>query len=156
MTESKSTTTQLAKIVTDRQLRPLQGTNILVVEDDEDVLALITIILEQAGASVTAVGAADAALLALQACPHYDLLLSDLAMPETDGWSLIRQVRALTAESGGKILAAALTAYNSKKDRDISLFYGFQILLYKPIEPAILVADIVKLIRNHHPQPIDP
>ena len=152
MTESKLTTTLTAKLVTDIQLQPLQGANILVVEDDEDILTLITIILEQAGASVTAVGGADAALLALQANPHYDLLLSDLAMPETDGWSLIRQVRALAAESGGKILAAALTAYNTKKDRNISLFFGFQILLSKPIEPAVLVADIVKLIHKHHPQ----
>ncbi|WP_309738307.1 MULTISPECIES: response regulator [unclassified Chamaesiphon] len=153
MTESKLTNTPATKLAA-IAAQPLQGKNILAVEDDESILALITIILERAGATVTAVGGADAALLALQANPHYDLLLSDLAMPDTDGWSLIRQVRALAAESGGKILAAALTAYNTKKDRDISLFYGFQILLSKPIEPAMLVADVVKLLRNHHPQQV--
>lgn len=153
MTESKLTNTPATKLAA-IAAQPLQGKNILAVEDDESILALITIILERAGATVTAVGGADAALLALQANPHYDLLLSDLAMPETDGWALIRQVRALAAESGGKILAAALTAYNTKKDRDISLFYGFQILLSKPIEPAMLVADVVKLLRNHHPQQV--
>ena len=155
MTTSKLTVIPPAKVVTATQLPPLQGTNILVVEDEEDVLELITTILEQAGASVTAASSAEAALLALQAHPHYDLLLSDLGMPETDGWSLIRQVRLLPAESGGKMLAAALTAYSSKRDRNVSQFFGFQILLSKPIEPTQLVADVAKLISAHQPHPSD-
>jgi two-component system, chemotaxis family, CheB/CheR fusion protein len=138
-----------AKSVAQQQLPTLQGLNILVVEDQEDMLELIATILEQAGAEVTAVSSAVAALETLQAQPYaYDLLLSDLVMPQTDGWSLIRQVRALTPECGGKIPAVALTAYNSKKDRNISLFFGFDMLLSKPIEPAHLVLDIAKLMRN--------
>jgi two-component system, chemotaxis family, CheB/CheR fusion protein len=153
MTASKFTITPAAKLVTATQLPPLQGANILVVEDDRDVLLLITTILEQSGASVTAVETASAALLALQADPHYDLLLSDLEMPQTDGWALIRQVRALAAAAGGKILAAALTAHNTKKDRDISLFFGFHILFSKPIEPTHLVVNIAKLISTYQPHP---
>jgi two-component system, chemotaxis family, CheB/CheR fusion protein len=155
MTESELTITPPAKLVTAAKLPILQGTNILVVEDDDDILALIATILEQAGASVTAVSSASAALLALQAYPHYDLLLSDLAMPETDGWSLIRQIRALPAEAGGTIPAAALTAYSSKRDRNVSQLSGFQILLSKPIEPAQLTMNVAKLIGTHHPHSSD-
>lgn len=119
------------------------------------MLALIATILQQAGATVTAVGSASAALQILQAQPQaYDLLLSDLGMPETDGWTLIRQIRTWDADSGGQIPAVALTAYNTIHDllkaalRDcrISAAVGFQILLSKPIEPAQLVTDIAKPI----------
>ncbi|WP_310484013.1 response regulator [Chamaesiphon sp. VAR_48_metabat_403] len=162
MTESKLTTILPTQLVTAAELPALQSMNILVVEDDEDILALIAIMLERAGASVTAVSSASAALLALAAHPHYDLLLSDLAMPEIDGWSLIRQVRALPAESGGKIPAIALTAYSSKKDRNISEIFGFQLLLAKPIESDRLVAGIIRVLgplnSNLHPilRTIDP
>jgi two-component system, chemotaxis family, CheB/CheR fusion protein len=127
----------------------LTGANILVVDDESDVLALITTVLQQAGATVTAVGSASAVIQTLQTHPQaYDLLLSDLGMPEMDGWALIRQIRALDAASGGQIPAAALTAYNTMRDRSISHAFGFQILLSKPIEPAQLVKDVAKLIRK--------
>jgi two-component system, chemotaxis family, CheB/CheR fusion protein len=127
----------------------LTGANILVVDDESDVLALITTILQQAGATVTAVGSASAALQTLQAHPQaYDLLLSDLGMPEMDGWALIRQIRAWDAAAGGRIPAAALTAYNTMRDRSISHAFGFQILLSKPIEPEQLVKDVAKLVRT--------
>jgi two-component system, chemotaxis family, CheB/CheR fusion protein len=147
MPELRSTLAPLPQSTMQQQLTILDGFNILVVEDDEDMLLLIATILEQAGATVTAVGSALPALQALQVQPQsYNLLLSDLGMPQTDGWSLIRQVRALPAASGGKIPAIALTAYSTKRDREISRFYGFQMLLSKPIEPKQLVADIAKLI----------
>ncbi len=155
MMTSKLTVMSPTKLVADPEVQPLQGASILVVEDEEDILTLITTILERAGASVTAAGSASAALLALQAHPHYDLLLSDLAMPETDGWWLIRQIRALPAEAGGTMPAAALTAYSSKRDRNISQLCGFQTLLSKPIEPTQLVAHVAKLIRAHQPPSID-
>jgi two-component system, chemotaxis family, CheB/CheR fusion protein len=147
MPESKSETTASEQSTTQPKLRSLQGANILVVDDDEDILELIATILETSGATVTAVSSARAALQALQAQPQaYDLLLSDLGMPEEDGWTLIRQIRALDAADGGKIPAAALTAYSTKKDRDISHAFGFQVLLSKPIDPAQLVADVIQLI----------
>ena len=142
-----------AKPLAERSTQPaatsLTGANILVVDDEPDVLALIATILQQAGATVTAVGSASAALQILQAQPQaYDLLLSDLGMPETDGWTLIRQIRTWDAEAGGQIPAAALTAYNTIRDRRISHAFGFQILLSKPIEPAQLVADVAKLVQK--------
>ncbi|WP_310417620.1 CheR family methyltransferase [Chamaesiphon sp. OTE_8_metabat_110] len=127
----------------------LTGATILVVDDEPDVLTLITTILQQAGATVTAVGSANAAIQTLQAQPQaYDLLLSDLGMPDTDGWTLIRQIRTWSAEAGGEIPAAALTAYNTIRDRRISHAFGFQILLSKPIQPAQLVADVAKLVHK--------
>jgi two-component system, chemotaxis family, CheB/CheR fusion protein len=150
MPELTSTLAPLPQSEIQPQLTILEGFNILVVEDDEDMLLLIATILEQSGATVTAVSSAILALQALQVQPlSYNLLLSDLGMPEMDGWWLIRQVRALPAASGGKILAIALTAYSSKCDRDISQSLGFQMLLSKPIEPTQLVAEIAKLIDSN-------
>ncbi|WP_310489161.1 response regulator, partial [Chamaesiphon sp. VAR_69_metabat_338] len=139
----------LAESPTQRATPSLNGANILVVDDESDVLTLITTVLQQAGATVTAVDSASAALQTLQAQPQaYDLLLSDLGMPETDGWALIRQIRAWEADAGGRIPAAALTAYNTMRDRNISHAFGFQILLSKPIEPEQLVKDVAKLVRK--------
>jgi two-component system, chemotaxis family, CheB/CheR fusion protein len=127
----------------------LQGLNILVVDDETDVLTVITMFLEHYGATVTAIDSAPAALQTLQAHPQaYDLLLSDLGMPEMDGWELIRQIRGLDAASGGQIPAAALTAYNSSRDREMSLAAGFQAHIAKPIEPAQLVAIVANLARK--------
>jgi two-component system, chemotaxis family, CheB/CheR fusion protein len=146
MTELKSPLPQAAM---QQQLTILEGYNILVVEDDEDILTMLATILEQSGATVTAVGSALPALQALQAQPQsYALLLSDLGLPELDGWWLIRQVRALTAECGGKIPAIALTAYDTMQDRNISHWFGFQMLIAKPIEPTRLVADIAKFLEQ--------
>lgn len=154
MPQLESKVTPPAQSTIQSKLRSLQGANILVVDDDEDVLELIATILETYGATVTAVSSARAAFHALQVQPQvYDLLLSDLGMPEEDGWTLIRQIRALDAASGGQIPAAALTAYNTMKDRNISHAFGFQVLISKPIEPAELVADVLKLIRK--PIPIE-
>jgi two-component system, chemotaxis family, CheB/CheR fusion protein len=103
MPELNSTLAPLPQSAMQQQLTILEGFNILVVEDDEDMLLLIATILEQFGATVTAVGSAIPALQALQVQPQsYNLLLSDLGMPQTDGWSLIRQVRALPAKLAGK------------------------------------------------------
>jgi two-component system, chemotaxis family, CheB/CheR fusion protein len=127
----------------------LQGLNILVVDDETDVLTVLATILEHYGATVTTIDSAPAALQTLQAHPQaYELLLSDLGMPEMDGWELIRRIRALDAPAGGQIPAAALTAYNSSRDRELSRAAGFQAHIAKPIEPAQLVADVANLARK--------
>jgi two-component system, chemotaxis family, CheB/CheR fusion protein len=127
----------------------LQGLNILVVDDETDVLTVLATILEHYGATVTTIDSAPAALQTLQAHPQaYDLLLSDLGMPEMDGWELIRRIRALDAPAGGQIPAAALTAYNSSRDRELSRAAGFQAHIAKPIEPEQLVADVANLARK--------
>jgi two-component system CheB/CheR fusion protein len=75
----------------------------------------------------------------------HDVLLSDLAMPETDGYTLIRQVRALSPELGGQIPAAALTAYLTVENRESALKAGFQMHIAKPLETAQLPSIVASL-----------
>jgi CheY-like chemotaxis protein len=111
----------------------------LLVDDEADARDLVAFILELAGASVTSVASAIAALEALvQIQP--DVLVSDIGMPEMDGYMLIRQVRAMP--QGQQILAIALTAYAGESDYRQALAAGFQQHISKPVEPAQLVEAI--------------
>jgi CheY-like chemotaxis protein len=114
---------------------------ILVVEDDEDTRGMLLSALSHCGASVR--GAASAAEgFALFRKDRPNVLISDIAMPEEDGYSLLRRIRALTPEEGGKVPAAALTAYAAAEDRTKALRAGFQIYLPKPVDPAELVTVV--------------
>jgi two-component system, chemotaxis family, CheB/CheR fusion protein len=127
----------------------LAGIHVLLVDDEADMRQLLTAILDRAGATVTATESVALALETLQANPErYDVLLSDIGMPEQDGWMLIRQVRQLSPEAGGKIPAAALTAYTSDRDREMAIRLGFQVHIAKPIEPDRLVAIVADLARD--------
>lgn len=118
---------------------PLTSIRVLLVDDEADTRDLISFILEQAGASVTSVASASAALEAFtQTKP--DVLVSDIGMPQMDGYMLIRQVRALP--QGEQILAIALTAYAGEIDYRQALAAGFQQHISKPVEPAQLVEAI--------------
>ncbi|MBD2532188.1 PAS domain S-box protein [Nostoc flagelliforme FACHB-838] len=122
----------------------LNGINILVVDDDVDTREFIAFLLEQYGASVTAVASANEALAALsQSLP--DILLSDIGMPEVDGCMFMRQVRTLPAEQGGQIQAIALTAYAGEMNAKQVLAAGFNKHLAKPVEPAELIDAIANL-----------
>jgi len=104
------------------------------------------VLLGQYGARVTAVGSADEALSALERDrPH--VLISDIAMPDQDGYTLIRKVRALDAARGGRVPAAALTAYATPEDRLRALSAGYHDHLPKPVDPAVLVETVVSLAR---------
>jgi CheY-like chemotaxis protein len=127
----------------------LEGLHILVVDDEEDGRMLVTTVLEKCGAQTTAVNSASAAFEALQT-ERFDILISDIGMPDEDGYSLIRKIRRLTSEKGGQIPAAALTAYARVEDRMKVLRAGFQIHLPKPVEPAELIAVIASLAGRHH------
>jgi CheY-like chemotaxis protein len=96
------------------------------------------------GARVRAVNSAAAALEAL-AAEAFDVLISDIGMPEEDGYSLIAKVRVLDRERGGRIPAAALTAYAGEEDRIRTLRSGFQIHVPKPVSPNELVAVVANL-----------
>jgi PAS domain S-box-containing protein len=122
----------------------LQDLHILVVDDEEDGLTLIKTVLEKCGAKVTAVNSAADAWRSLQET-RPDVILSDIGMPGEDGYSLIKKIRALPEDKGGKTPAAALTAYARAEDRMRVLRAGFQIHLPKPIEPAELVAVVANL-----------
>ncbi|MEP0872078.1 ATP-binding protein [Trichocoleus desertorum AS-A10] len=124
----------------------LEGLCILVVDDEVSILELVQYILEDAGVDVVAVRSARAAIAALGESPgRYDALLADIGMPDEDGFALIHQVRALNAEAGGRIPAAAITAYVSDRERQRAIEAGFQIHVAKPINPAYLLEVIANL-----------
>ncbi|BAY60076.1 signal transduction histidine hinase [Calothrix brevissima NIES-22] len=127
-------------------LPSLTGLRVLVVDDEADIRDLFSICLEQYGVIVTAVASANAALSTLMANPNgYDVLLSDIGLPEQDGYDLIRQIRALDAELGGQIPAAALTAYAAEAEQAQALAAGFQMHIAKPIEPERLLFIVAAL-----------
>lgn len=122
----------------------LQGLHILVVDDEPDARELVGAVLERKGATVTTAATVTDALAAIeQARP--DVILSDLGMPGEDGYSLIRRLRSRSPERGGRIPAAALTAYASAQDRTRALLAGFQSHVPKPIEASELAAVIANL-----------
>jgi len=123
----------------------LTGLRVLVVDDEVDTCELLQVILEGCGAHVKTARSAAAALEAV-AEEVFDVLISDIGMPDEDGYSLIAKVRALGKERGGKVpAAAALTAYAGEEDRIRVLQSGFQIHVPKPISPSELVAVVANL-----------
>ena len=120
----------------------LAGAHVLVVEDDPDGNELITTILERFGARVTAVGNAAAALDALER-ETPDLLVSDIGLPDTDGISLIRQVRARPETAA--LPSVALTAYASRQDATKAVAAGFDAHVAKPVQPATLGGVLARL-----------
>jgi PAS domain S-box-containing protein len=122
----------------------LDDLRILIVDDDRDTLEVVKQLLEQAGADVMAAASADEALESLcRSVP--DVLLSDIGMPGHDGYELIRRVRGLAPEQGGRVPAAALTAFTQSDHRQQALEAGYQLYLAKPIEPAELTAAVARL-----------
>jgi CheY-like chemotaxis protein len=124
----------------------LDGVRVLLVGDDRDTLKLLSMILSEYRAAVqTASSAAEA--LELFEWYKPDVLVSDLAMPYEDGYSLIQKVRKLEAESGAgrKTQAIALTAYARVEDRVRALSVGFNLFVPKPVEPGELIISIANL-----------
>ena len=122
----------------------LGGVNVLVVDDNKPVRGAVAAMLELYGAAVTAVGSAVEALEALQH-ERPDVLVSDLAMPDKDGYWLIGQVRALPPERGGATPAAALTAFSGPEQRASILRAGFQYHLEKPVTLEKLIGVVALL-----------
>ncbi|MBD3884990.1 response regulator [Phormidium tenue FACHB-886] len=125
----------------------LTGIQVLVVDDDADTRELVAFLLEQAGAEVVTATSAGDALVALT-CSQPDVLLSDIGMPEVDGYMLLRQVRALPLEQGGGIPAIALTAYAGEINYQQAMAAGFQRHIAKPIEPEVLIQAISTLYNS--------
>jgi signal transduction histidine kinase/CHASE1-domain containing sensor protein/ActR/RegA family two-component response regulator len=117
----------------------LSGVNVLLVDDDRDTLELMRTALSRRQANVTAVSSASAALLALNEHKP-DVLISDIAMPEEDGYALIQQVRSLALD----VPAVAITAYAKDEDRERALSAGFQIYLAKPVELSELISVVAR------------
>ena len=127
---------------------PLAGIKVLIVDDEEDNLDFFTFVLEEFGAMVTAVASASEALqLLAQSKP--DILLSDIGMPEINGYMLIQQLRATEAEQGKqKIPAIALTAYAGEINEQQALRAGFQLHIPKPVAPEELLKAVSSLIKS--------
>ena len=125
-------------------LPSLDGLRVLVVDDQTDTLELIAFILSEYGAEVrTAASASEAFDAIAQSVP--DILISDIGMPEEDGYSLLARIRTLPAEQGGLLPAIALTAFAREEERTFALKAGFSRHVPKPVEPAELVIVVANL-----------
>ncbi|HEY9663077.1 MAG TPA: ATP-binding protein, partial [Allocoleopsis sp.] len=128
------------------QTAGLQGLRVLIVDDEEDSLGILKALLEQEGAIVIAAISAQQALQVLEHS-QIDVLISDIGMPETDGYTLLRQIRSLPNEQLRMIPAIALTAYAGEQDRQQALAAGYQTHLSKPIESEALLAALMPFVQ---------
>ncbi len=128
----------------------LDGIKILIVEDDPDSREVLQLFLEQNGASANAVDSVRQALAVLKGNGpvKYDLIISDLAMPEEDGYSLIKKIRSNDENDIASIPAIALSAFTTQESRSRALEAGFQRYLTKPFEPEAIVREILALLQN--------
>jgi signal transduction histidine kinase/CheY-like chemotaxis protein len=122
----------------------LEGLRVLVVDDEHDAVEIIGRVIAQSGADVRTCRSTHEALEMLREWKP-DVLMSDIAMPGDDGYSLIHKVRSLSDESGGRIPAAALTAYARDEDRQLALAAGYQMHVSKPVSSRQLVATVAHL-----------
>ena len=125
----------------------LSGVNVLLVDDDSDTLKLMATALTRRQANVTAVSSAGEAIQAIRQ-QRPDVLVSDIAMPDEDGYGLIEKVRSLETAETQSIPAVAITAYAKEEDRERALSSGFQIYLAKPIELRELVSVVARAARR--------
>jgi len=125
----------------------LDGLRILIVDDEADTRDLLCAVLERCKASVITVGSAVEALETFRQL-KLDVLISDIGMPEEDGYSLIGKVRAFEAGKTGQLPAIALTAYARVDDRVRALNAGFQVHIAKPVEPFELIAVVASLAKR--------
>jgi signal transduction histidine kinase/ActR/RegA family two-component response regulator len=135
---------QADKIVRLEEGPDLKGIRVLVVDDDDDARGLVEKVLETHGATVKTVPSAREALDVLGR-ERVDVLLSDIEMPGTDGYQLIKELRLRPSQQGGSVPAAALTAYARTEDRLRALRAGFQLHLAKPVQPSELVTVVGSL-----------
>lgn len=128
---------------------PLSDLKILCVEDDLDSREVLQLFLQQCGARVTSVDSAAKAISVFEKnIPEFDVIISDLAMPNEDGYSLISRIRQLPTEKGGEIPAMALSAFTNKENKERAYLSGFQKYHTKPFEPDMLISDILELVEK--------
>ncbi|HYF52006.1 MAG TPA: ATP-binding protein [Planctomycetota bacterium] len=129
---------------TGRGMPVLTDVSIVVVDDDQDARDFMQITLEQRGARVRAAGSVTEALELIRSAPP-DVIVSDIAMPDEDGYALIRKLRELPAEQGGTTPTVALTAFARPEDRVRALESGFTFHVPKPVDPAELATVVATL-----------
>jgi signal transduction histidine kinase/CheY-like chemotaxis protein len=123
----------------------LSGIKVLVVDDEPDARDLIKRVLAECDAHVLAACSADEALMLVEA-ENPNVLVSDIGMPDVDGYELLRRVRALGPTRGGNVPAIALTAFARSEDRTRALHAGFLVHVSKPVEPSELVATVASVV----------
>jgi signal transduction histidine kinase/CheY-like chemotaxis protein len=126
----------------------LEGIRALVVDDQPDACALLKAVLEGASAPEVLTASSSAEALTLMKTHQFDIILSDIGMPDRDGNAFMRDVRALAAEEGGKTPAIAITAFARSEDRTRAMLAGYQVHLSKPIDAMELLATIRSLVKN--------
>jgi PAS domain S-box-containing protein len=128
----------------------LSGIRVLVCDDDEDARELVAAVLSAEGAAVYTAATGGRAIAALREfVPH--VLVSDVGMPQVDGYQLIRQIRSMPEEEGGQTPAIALTAYARREDELKAFLAGYQIHVAKPVEPSRLVQMVANLAGRTSP-----
>ena len=130
--------------------KPLKGVSVLLVEDDADSREVLGLFLEQSGAEVLSAASAKAAieLLETSSASLPDIIISDLAMPEEDGYSLINRIRELPSNLGGDISAIALSAFATNENKQKAFEAGFQKYSTKPFDPDLLIEEILSLVKK--------
>ena len=121
--------------------------NVLLVDDDSDTLTLMTTALTRRQANVVAVSSAGEAIQAITR-KRPDVLVSDIAMPDEDGYGLIEKVRLLENGAADNIPAVAITAYAKEEDRERALSAGYQIYLAKPVELTELISVVARAAKR--------
>ncbi|MDQ3035615.1 MAG: response regulator, partial [Myxococcota bacterium] len=133
----------------DREPAPvLTGTRVLVVEDEPDSRALFEQSLASYGARVDTAASADEAIARLRA-EHYDVLISDLGMPQRDGLSLVRELRGGSSENA-HIPAIAVSGHLREQDRSATAEAGFEAHLGKPVDPIELGTAVARALGREH------
>ena len=128
----------------DIQAPALAGVKVLVVDDEPDARNLLRRVLENGKAAVTTASSVDDALRHIETA-YFHVIVSDIGMPERDGYELIRILRSLPPDKGGKTPAVALTAFARSEDRTRAMLAGFDMHIAKPVEPNELHAVIARL-----------
>lgn len=128
------------------QERTLAGVHVLVVDNDADEREMLAFVFNMHGARVTAVGSAAEALAAARN-GRPDVLVSDVLLPERDGYSLVRELRTWPPPEGGRIPAVAVTGCCQEGDRTEAIDAGFQVHLGKPVPLETLLEVVAKLAR---------
>jgi len=133
----------------EKTVASLADVRVLLVDDDQDTLQVLSVMLVDSGAKVET---ADSAAAAIEVLQWYrpDVLVSDLAMPKEDGYSLIKKIRSLESELEGQLPAVALTSHVRIEDRTRALSAGFNMFVPKPVEPEELISAIANLSEAVH------
>jgi CheY-like chemotaxis protein len=122
----------------------IDGLRLLVIDDEPDALALVREVLREHGAEVH-VAASAAEAIEKFAVVRPDVIVSDIGMPDVDGYALIRRIRALPPDAGGRTPAVAITAYARAEDAQRAFVAGYQMHVTKPVEPAQLATVVANL-----------